>query len=121
MSVSKMCLVVLLLSALQGCQVMGHGSIFNREPFVDARKDANGNSVLLDTPRMWRDFVENVDEKIAEETDGAKPPGVDTWNRHWFLVIRHMRSGSQENPEKYVAYIVDSRRKKGLPELIGIP
>lgn len=60
---------------LMGCNMSGCGrGIFNTEPFVDAKKDAQGNSVLLDTPRMWRDFTANVDDDIRREAAGERAP-----------------------------------------------
>lgn len=97
------------------------GSIFNTEPFVDAKKDANGNVVLLDTPRMWADFVDLTDKQTSSERAGKRPPGVSDWNKHWIMRIREMEGGSRENAPRYIAYIVEQRRKAGLPELVGYP
>lgn len=109
------------LVLLMGCNMSGCGrGIFNTEPFVDAKKDEQGNSVLLDTSRMWNEFRETVDMQVENERLGKRPPGVPTWNEHWLRVIKHMQSGSQEHAEKYIAYIIESRRKSGLPELEGV-
>ncbi|MFT4179375.1 MAG: hypothetical protein QM612_07920 [Thermomonas sp.] len=109
---------LLLLTLLVGCNMSGCGrGIFNKEPFVDAKKDAQGRSILLDTPRMWAEFTETVDMRVASEMRGGKPPGVRTWNEHWVDQIKTLDDGGQENALKYISYIIESRRRAGLPEL----
>lgn len=104
---------------LAGCVMAG--SIFNTEPFVDAKKDANGKVILLDTPRMWRDWTQGVDRGIADESVGKRPPaGAKTWNESWLRAIAANQK-ARENAPKYIAYIVEQRRKAGLPELAGYP
>lgn len=110
--------LLLPLVILIGCHMTGCG-IFNTEPFVDAKKDAQGRSVLLDTPRMWQYFTVTVEHQVARERDKERPPGVNSWEEHWFGVINHIESGAQENASKYVDYIIDARRRAGLPELEG--
>jgi hypothetical protein len=101
---------------LTGCVMSG--SIFNTEPFVDAKKDEKGNSVLLDTPRMWADFVNLTNKQISSEKKGERPPGVSDWNKHWQMRIHEMENGSRENSSRYINYIIQQRRGAGLPELI---
>jgi hypothetical protein len=104
---------------LTGCVMPG--SIFNTEPFVDARKDDKGNSVLLDTPRMWQDFRQDVYREITREKAGDFAQGRILWNDFWLERIRFMKSGAQENGLKYIDYIIQQRRNAGLPELEGYP
>jgi hypothetical protein len=109
-------LVLVAILALTGCA----GSIFNTEPYSDTQKDAQGETTLRDTPRMWAYSVSVTDMQVASERNGEHAPGVATWNEHWLLRIRANQS-SQENASKYISYMVDARRKAGLPELIGYP
>jgi hypothetical protein len=101
------------LMILTGCT-----SIFNTEPFVDATRDAQGNVILRDTPRMWRDWQEVIDMYVADERVGKAPPrGKNSWNDHWASMISS--NLTRENANKYIDYIVESRRKAGLPDLEG--
>lgn len=101
---------------MSGC---GQGLV-NTDPFVDAKKDEHGNVTLLDTPRNWRDWREAVDPQIRAETLGRNPPGFATWNEKWVQQLHALNSG-QENAPKYIAYILEARRRAGLPELEGFP
>jgi len=115
-------ITLLITTLLMGWNMSGCGrGIFNTEPFVDAKKDEQGRSVLLDTARMWAEFTEIVDMRIASEKRDGKPPGVRTWNEHWVDQIKTLGDGGQENAPKYIAYIIESRRRAGLPELEGYP
>lgn len=116
----RLVLMILMGSTMLGGCVMP-GSIFNTEPFVDAKKDSNGNVTILDTPRMWDFFVVVTDMQISDEKAGERPPGVSDWNKHWIMRIHEMSDGSQENFDKYISYIIEQRRKEGLPDLIGYP
>lgn len=109
--------VLLMGVSMSGC---GRG-VFNPEPFVDAKRDDRGNVVLRDTPRMWADFRENVDWQVARESAGDFAPGRVSWDEHWVVRLRNLGSGSTENAPKYIAYIIESRRRAGLPELEGYP
>lgn len=111
---------LLLGVMLAGCGMTGNGSIFNTEPYTDTVKDANGRSIAADTQRNWEKWRGLVDPQIASEIAGAKAPGFPTWNEKWVRQLRHIDS-SQENAPKYIAYIIESRRKAGLPELEGYP
>lgn len=111
---------VFLMVLLTGCSMSGCGrGIFNTESFVDATKDDSGRVVLRDTPRMWVDFRENVDRQVARESRGEPAQGRMSWNDFWLRRVAYMNGGSQENAPKYIAYIIESRRRAGLPELEG--
>lgn len=113
---------LLTVVLLTGCSMSGCGrGIFNTESFVDAKKGEQGNVVLRDTPRMWADFRENVDREVAKERNGDPAQGRISWNEFWSRRLGHMESGAQENAAKYIAYIIESRRLAGLPELEGYP
>jgi hypothetical protein len=87
---------------------------------VDYGKTVDGKTYLRDTPRTWAYLTKETDDGIALELKG-KPPmgGLKSWNEGWVRGIRHLRnSGEVEHPEKYVAYIIEQRRKAGLPEIV---
>jgi hypothetical protein len=83
----------------------------------DFTRDAQGNKIIADTPRMWRDFTEGVDRSIANEVAGINRNGGRTWNEAWLSTIRYNQTG-REHPQKYIDYIIERRRKAGLPELV---
>lgn len=116
------CIQLLTTVLLMGVCMSGCGrGIFNTEPFVDAKKDEHGKVVLRDTPRMWADFIENVNREVARERAGDFAQGRIPWNEFWLRRIQYMQGGTQENAPKYIAYIIESRRRAGLPELEGYP
>ena len=107
-------LVGLLIACLPGCTAV--------PPYdeVDYGKTADGKTYLRDTQRTWSVLSRETDEAIARELKG-KPPGgaMKSWNENWLRVIGNIREGKQENPEKYVAYIVEQRRRAGLHEIVS--
>jgi len=109
-------MVVLMEVSMSGC---GRG-IFNTEQMTDRAQDAQGRSIALDTPRNWQFFREAVDPDIVAESEGESAPGFSTWNEKWVRQLRHLKSG-RENAPKYIVYIIESRRRAGLPELEGYP
>jgi len=107
----------LMLVVLAACG----GALGKREPFVDATRDDQGNVVIRDTARTWQDLTQSFDRSIALEVASKPPPGgVRSWNDFWLARIRHNQA-DQENASRYVAYIIETRRKAGLPELQGLP
>lgn len=115
------CVQLLAAVILMGVGMTGCGrGIFNTEPFVDAKNDEGGNTVLLDTDRNWQDWLEAVDPQIRAEISGRDAPGFPTWNEKWVRQLLAIER-SQENAPKYIAYIIESRRRAGLPELEGYP
>lgn len=108
--------LILMGVGMSGCR----GGAFNTEPFVDAKKDRNGNVILRDTARMWQDWQDEVDRAVSNEVAGRGPGGgIASWNTQWIRVIS--ANGDRENAPKYIAYIIESRRRLGLPELVGYP
>jgi hypothetical protein len=112
---------LLVVIALMGVSMSGCGrGILNTEPFVDAKKDEHGKVILLDTPRMWQYWREDTDRDVAREVAGMRPGGgIPSWNAFWLRVIS--ANSDRENAPKYIAYIIESRRRAGLPELEGYP
>lgn len=112
---------MLIIVLMVGCSVSGGGrGILNTEPFTDTTRDAQGRSIAADTARNWEFFRVLVDPQISSEAQGKRPPGFPTWNEKWLRQLRHIESG-RENAPKYIAYIIESRRRAGLPELEGYP
>ena len=108
-------LILFLGVVVSGCSY----GIFNTEPFVDSHRDENGNVILEDTPRMWKEFVDSVEPRIAKEIAGRTPEaGSENWNDYWTWSIQILPT-HMENRKKYVNYIVDRRRQEGLPELVN--
>ena len=100
---------------MSGCSY----GIFNTEPYVDSHRDEKGNVVLEDTPRMWQGYIDSVDHKIAKEVEGGAPEaGIKTWNDYWLWRLEVFPQ-THENRDKYINYIIDSRRQERLPELVN--
>jgi len=90
--------------------------VFNTEPMLDTHRDAEGNIIVEDTPRMWAYWKDNVDHAVAKEVSGRMPGGgTDSWDTHWQRVFA--ANSDRENAEKYMSYVIDTRRAAGLPEL----
>jgi capsid protein len=89
--------VLVAVLFVAGCA--SSGSVFVSEPIVDTRVDAQGHVVIRDTPRMWAEWSRNIDALVADESKGARPPGVETWQRHWELVIKE-NTGTRDNDRR---------------------
>lgn len=111
-------LKTLVFLILVSGSVMSCGGLFNTEPFVDMHTDKDGNELIADTPRMWENFVALTKRRIEREINNERPPGTDSWNEHWIDTIETKRK-LRQNPSKYIEYIINQRRKAGLPELKG--
>ena len=110
--------IFLLGIFLVGCMGMSKTSIFNTEPYMDTVTDDTGRTLLADTPRNWRDWTEVMDRHIAREIEGqGVSGGYDSWNKFWEKIIGSLTKNT-ENYQKYIIYIIDIRRKSGLPELV---
>lgn len=92
----------------------------NRDEGIDYRQDPDGRVTLLDTPRMRADAAMAYDAHVAFELSGHQMSNGESWNDVWLRTIGHLRSGRSENAEWYVGYIIQARRKAGLPELVGL-
>lgn len=78
-----------------------------------------GTVIAPDTPDNWWQFTRVVESEARNERSGGRPPGgLGSWEQRWLHMIRSHKE-SQENYEKYVRYIVDTRRELGLPDLPG--
>lgn len=86
---------------------------------LNTRRDVNGNLILLDTPSMRAGAASAYDQTIEMEKRGHVNSDGVSWNDRWLGTIRSIRKNT-ENPEWYVQYIIEQRRKAGLPELEGV-
>ncbi|MEF3305372.1 hypothetical protein [Paenibacillus sp. GYB003] len=86
---------------------------------LDIRRDEYGNVILLDTPGMRIGAASAYDQTIEMEKRGHVNSDGMSWNDRWLGTIRSIRKNT-ENPEWYVQYIIEQRRKAGLPELEGV-
>lgn len=85
------------------------------EPMVDHERDGQGNLRLLDTQKNWEFHQMTVGMHVDLERAGEPAPGAMSWNTFWrYRIAAHETT---ENKDKYIAYIVESRRAAGLPEL----
>jgi len=113
----KMLRAVLLVGSLLVIgYFVGCGSWLNLfEPMGDYRRDNQGNLRRLDTRKNWEFHQMTVGMHVDLERAGEPAPGAMSWNTFWrYRIAAHETT---ENKEKYIAYIVESRRAAGLPEL----
>ena len=107
----------IMIVTLLGVSMPGCGnSIFNTEPSADWGEDSNGRRVLLDTERNWENWREGIDRLVRTEAAGMKAPGDPTWEKLWNRELGRI-GRSRENSQRYIDYIIEQRRKAGLPEL----
>ena len=105
------CSVLILAVLVSGCT-----GLLRNESFVDSRTNADGAVTLLDTPRMWEYWRQDVEKAVSAEVSGKSPGGgIETWPEQWARVIAANRD--RENSPRYINYILLARRQVGLPEL----
>jgi hypothetical protein len=106
----------LLSMFLSGCWVIPpHHS-------VDFGETSDGRTIMRDTPRTWEEIHDVMERHLLDEYRGLRPQGgYESWDTFWMNLFTVRRDGAQENPEKYVAYIVQRRRELGLPEINNEP
>jgi len=107
--------MLVVMTILIGCNMSGCG-IFNTEQMFDITTDAQGQRIAADTLRNWQTWRSLVDPQLENEKMKKRAPGFPTWNEKWIRQIRAIEE-SQENSPKYINYIIESRRRAGLPEL----
>jgi hypothetical protein len=89
----------------------------NRHHETDTSKSPPQELVVPDSWEVWHEWVVATNWHVAIEVQGGKPPGgVATWTEHWTHSFTALRK-NYENPNKYIAYVIETRRKEGLPEL----
>jgi len=111
--------VVVLGLMLAGCSAMGAATPVE----TGGRMLPDGSWYLYDTPSHWAEFQRMMDMHIDTERSGAVPTGMKgrSWDAFWKARIVALSPSRQENGDMYVAYIVEARRRAGLPELSTSP
>jgi len=84
-------------------------------PEIEMTMDAQGQHILADTPQNWQQWRSVIDPQIADELAGEESP-LNTWKQNWIQQIENFEK-IQENAPRYIDYIIESRRRAGLPEL----
>lgn len=109
----KLFLATLLLS---GCTWMFDTDFMGYERTEDGK--------FADTPMMQKDSIESINRWITDERGKTiGPPGAihtpetAVWNKFWLRRIKYLNQ-NQENPQKYINYIIKTRQAAGLPELV---
>jgi hypothetical protein len=107
-----------------GKRVPTLGWSFGRPGFSDlkslgiAMREDLAAQTLRDTPEQWSLFVARVERHGLAEQSGHKPFAHEgTWDDFWETWITVLLDGEQENPERYIAYILEHRRSLGLADL----
>ena len=81
-------------------------------------RDDLAKQALRDTPDQWSMFVNRVERHGLAEQSGQKPfANEGTWEDFWETWITVLLDGQQENPDRYIAHILEFRRSLGLAEL----
>lgn len=115
----SICLLVVLCS-VGSCDATQQFKNMSESRF-DMTRDAQGNEIFADTPKMWADFVQRTNISIRAEASGETHWGASkNANDAWVKEIRNMPR-YREHPQKYIDYIIEQRRAVGLPELVGYP
>ena len=103
-------LAILVVMVFCGCESLSGYPGAVVDPVTGAHK-------LKDTAYHRSDWVSDINGQIRDELAGKTPPRVDlTWNAWWVELIARQRK-YQVNPDFYIQYIIDARRKAGLPKL----
>ena len=104
--------LILVLIVISGCS----SELFRSD--IDWKRDENGDVYLLDTQKNWNRWVTLINLGIREEMKGAPSPGgMPSWDKRWISSIEELEKGRQENYQKYINYIIQTRREVGLPPL----
>lgn len=109
---------IITIAIVSGCSVINAGTATSVES-VEGKKMSDGSWYLYDTPSQWAEFQRMMNMHIQREVSGAPPfHGHDTtWVEFWAMATRAFTADRQENYQKYITYIVEARRRAGLPEL----
>jgi hypothetical protein len=84
---------------------------------LDVRIIADGTVFILATEHNWQELTHyNLDEVKKESMKAPPLLNFPTWSDYWRNRFTKMVSNS-ENPKRYLKYIIELRRKAGLPEL----
>ena len=102
----KATMLILSLAALVGCKSVAA----EREAPKQARLSKFESA-------MWEFFKDSVDKDIRKEKGGGQPTaGHKTWRTYWMWSAELARK-SKEGGQRRIDYIIEQRRKAGLPEI----
>jgi hypothetical protein len=100
-------LTILAAAVMCACQAL----TFVKDP-------ATGELKVKDTAFERRWFIAEVNDWIKDEQAGLRPPRIDeTWNDWWVDSIDRNKKYLAGDIDFHVNYIIEARRKAGLPEL----
>ena len=104
----KVYFLALLFSGLVGC-------VFRRSSDGMVKSDGGVNS---QSSMEWDAFKFVITGTVQRELEGLPVGGgFESWNDRWENTIRNNREHG--SPEEYIDFIINERRRVGLPELHG--
>jgi len=84
---------------------------------LDVRIKADGSVFVLATDHNWQELTKYNRDEVKKESIKAPPLlNYPTWTDYWRDRFTKT-SLNAENPKRYLKFIVELRRKSGLPEL----
>jgi hypothetical protein len=116
-AVKRKCILIIksLLSVFVICSCF-YGVYYSRPQII---VDYNGKRIYADTPRAFTDWIKEVNIDIDREIFDRDNNIDRDWNAEWLNKIEYIKT-NQQDPEKYINYIIERRRKRNLPELRGL-
>lgn len=65
----------------------------------------------------WEIFTDSVDWDVAHEKRGDNPgAGSPNWRDYWIWRVNNLRK-EPDGGREHIRYIIEARRKAGLPEI----
>ena len=104
----KLCVMPLLVSGFVSCAVP---------------RDEDGRLKSVDemnsrSSAEWEAFKFVISGSVQRELEGfSAGGGFKSWNDRWKNTIKNNREHG--SPDEYVDFIINERRRVGLPELLG--
>jgi hypothetical protein len=78
----------------------------------------NKHAAMYDRKEVIELGTAIVDAEIRAETANRPPSaGYKTWAERWNSTIKALRAKKRAGADCMIQYIIDERRRKGLPEL----
>ena len=70
--------------------------------------------------QQWAMFLQSVEIRVRRESEGKPPSAGETWEEFYNIWIHNLRNGS-DNPDDEIEFLLESRRKAGLPDIEVYP
>ena len=104
--------------ALPACSFL---NLFSPSPFrIDQTTDQYGREIAADTDWNWQWWLEVVATGVSDELAGKAPGGTFVnWNDYWVTYLRLRLPSGQENSLRYINCLLEVRKQKSLPPLVG--